>query len=327
MSIIEDRYGRKIDYLRISITDRCNFRCKYCMPEEVDSILHDQILSYEEILRICKCAGLLGVHNFKVTGGEPFVRKGCMELLRNLKELPGVETVTVTTNGMLLDEYLPELKRIGIDGVNISLDSLREHVFREITGAPGLLTVKKALLDAVTMGLRVKINCVLMQGINEVEIPDFVQLSQQYPIDVRFIELMPIGYGKQYTSIPADQVLGIIKESVPDLHSIEEKRGNGPAVYYTGNNLQGCIGIIQAISHKFCDTCNRLRLTSDGFLKLCLYYPDGVDLKGPLRSGASDRELTDVIDQAILQKPKEHRFGELQEIQEQDTRVMSGIGG
>ena len=327
MSIIEDRYGRKIDYLRISITDRCNFRCKYCMPEEVDSIPHDQILSYEEILRICKCAGLLGVCNFKVTGGEPFVRKGCMELLSNLKKLPGAETVTVTTNGMLLGEYLPELKRIGIDGVNISLDSLKEDVFREITGVPGLPAVRKAMMDAVAMGLRVKINCVLMRGVNETEIPEFVRLSRRYPIDVRFIEMMPIGYGRQYAAIPAEEVLSRIRESVPDLRSIDEKRGNGPAVYYKGSGQQGCIGIIQAVSHKFCDSCNRLRLTSDGFLKLCLYYPDGVDLKGPLRSGTSDRDLTEVIDQAILRKPKEHRFGERQEIQEQDTRVMSGIGG
>ena len=193
-----DSHGRTIDYMRISITDRCNLRCRYCIPEEVPSIPHEQILRFEEILRICRLAGELGIRKFKVTGGEPFVRKGCLDFLRDLKALPHTEQVTITTNGMLLYDFLPELKAIGIDGINISLDTLNADTFQYLTRRTGLSEVMESIIACQESGIRTKVNSVLLQGINDEDFFPLMELAKKYPVDVRFIELMPIGYGKQY---------------------------------------------------------------------------------------------------------------------------------
>lgn len=327
MSIIEDRYGRTIDYLRISITDRCNLRCRYCMPDQIPQIPHKEILSYEEILRICRCAGLLGIHSFKVTGGEPFVRKDCVWLLEQLRHLPEAKSVTLTTNGLLLKPFLPELEQARPDGINISLDTLDPMRYREITGFDRWQNVWDAVEESVRMGFRVKLNCVLMEGVNDGEVAAFAGLVRNYPLDVRFIEMMPIGCGREYRPVPSGIVLENLKKVYPDLQPCGEKRGNGPARYYTGSGMKGCVGLIDAVSHKFCDNCNRIRLTADGFLKLCLYYGDGVDLKTPMRNGISDQQLAKMLGEAIRRKPMEHGFFDKNEQKRRDLRSMSGIGG
>lgn len=322
-----DSHGRTIDYMRISITDRCNLRCRYCMPEDVPSIPHEQILRFEEILRICRLAGELGIRKFKVTGGEPFVRKGCLDFLRALKALPQTEQVTLTTNGILLYDCLPELKDIGIDGMNISLDTLNADTFQYLTGRTGLPEVKASIIACQESGIRTKVNSVLLQGINDEDFFQLVELAKNYPIDVRFIEIMPIGYGKQYRGRNRQELLKILSERYPDYVPVSECRGNGPATYIHLPGFSGCIGFIDAIHGKFCSSCNRVRLTSDGLLKLCLYYQNGINLKDMLRRGDSDENIRMAIKTAILQKPAEHQFDSTALEGSAEERRMFQIGG
>lgn len=322
---MKDGLGRQITYMRISVTDRCNLRCRYCMPEELESISHDDILRFEEILRICRCAAGAGIRNFKVTGGEPLVRKGCLSLLRDLKKLAAVQAVTLTTNGVLLGDYLEELKAIGIDGINISMDTLDRHRYKALTGRDESSRVWNGFLAAVQTGIPVKINCVPIRDFNEDELPDFIRLAEQYRTDIRFIEMMPIGHGKHMQGLDSREVLDLAEKQCPGLERDLTVRGCGPADYYKSPSMQGSIGVIGSVHHKFCDSCNRIRLTSEGFLKTCLYYDEGVDLRGPLRSGAADSQLTKLIMDAVTEKPAGHRFGETDERME--YRGMSRIGG
>lgn len=324
---MKDSHGRRIDYMRISVTDRCNLRCKYCMPEELPSIPHERILRFEEILHICRLAGELGIRRYKVTGGELFVRKNCLEFLRALKELPTTEQVTITTNGVLLSEYLPELKQIGIDGVNISLDTLNEHTFQQLTGRPDFSRVMNSIIACQASGIRTKINSVLLQDINKHEFLSLVGLARDYAVDVRFIEIMPIGYGQQYKGCNRQELLSILSGTYPDYVQILEPRGNGPATYIQIPGFQGCIGFIDAIHGKFCGACNRIRLTSDGLLKLCLYYQNGIDLRSMLRAGHPDSSILAAMEQAILQKPAEHQFHLAALEGPAEQRRMSQIGG
>lgn len=322
-----DSYGRKINYLRISITDRCNLRCQYCMPEDLPSISHKEILRFEEILQICQYAGELGIHNFKVTGGEPFVRKGCMDFLKQLKALPYTEQVTITTNGTLLGEFLPELKNMGIDGINISLDTLNPQTFEQITRQKGQELVLKNIIKSQELGIRTKVNTVLLKGINDKEFPDLLHLARDYAVDVRFIEIMPIGFGKNYLGYDREKLLSKITELYPDYQVTTQKRGNGPANYIQIPGFQGCIGFIDAVHGKFCNYCNRIRLTADGMLKLCLYYENGLNLRNLLRTGLTSEEVRSAIEKAILQKPSEHCFYQPALEGEPELRKMSQIGG
>lgn len=324
---MKDSHGRTIDYMRISITDRCNLRCKYCMPEELPSIPHEKILRFEEILHLCRLAGELGIHKFKVTGGEPLVRKNCLKFLKDLKELPATEQVTLTTNGTLLSEYLPELKRIGLDGINISLDTLNEHTFEQITGRPEFSKVMDAIIACQASGIRTKINSVLLQDINKDEFLQLVHLARTYQVDVRFIEIMPIGFGRQFKGCNHQELLNILSETWPDHVQVHEHRGNGPATYIYLPGFKGCIGFIDAIHGKFCDTCNRVRLTSDGILKLCLYYQNGIDLKSMLHAGYPDSSIRAAMEQAIFHKPSEHQFHLSALEGPAEQRRMSQIGG
>ena len=315
-----DLYGRNIDYLRVSITDRCNLHCRYCLPPGLEAAEKDRerYLTKEEILRVCRAAETIGIHKFKLTGGEPLMRPEALEIIRELKALPGTEAVTLTTNGLLLKKALPELQKLSIDGINVSLDTLKPERFSWITGLnrdgrelwSGVL---ETLKEGAFMGIPMKINCVPIRGFNEDEILDFVELTRELPVDVRFIELMPIGCGKEYTGIPSKEILRRLEQhfgkaiAIPGKVNIETgrltenfaretsnpadnsgRRTDGPAEYYQFPGFSGRIGFISPISHKFCRECNRVRLTCEGRLKLCLHYDRGLELKPLLRSGALD---------------------------------------
>ena len=320
-----DTYGREINYLRISLTDRCNMRCQYCMPGDVPSVGHDEILRYEEILLICRAALQVGIHRFKITGGEPLVRKGAVAFMQSLRQLPGVRSMTLTTNGLLLQPHIAVLKHMAVDAVNISLDSLHAGQFRKISGVDGLSCVRQALAQTVQAGIQTKVNAVLLRQTRSQLLP-LAKLAEMMPVDVRFIEMMPIGYGAQQQGWSADEALAVLQSAYPDLHAVQ-RHGNGPAVYYTSQKLQGCLGMIAANTHKFCRQCNRMRLTSTGFLKPCLCYDDGVDLKAIVRSGRTDMlaALRQAICRAAAQKPAGHCFDTAGQITENKT--MNQIGG
>ena len=323
-----DKLNRKIDYLRISVIDRCNLRCVYCMPEEgVESIPHEEILTYEEILRICETVSQLGIKKIKITGGEPLVRKDIVNLIRDIKNLDKIEQVTLTTNGILLYDMLDDLYDAGIDAINISLDTLKEDNFKQITRRDGLEKVLMAIDKAYNLGIRVKINCLAIRDFNINELADIANFAKDREIDVRFIELMPIGFGKKYTQIDNDEILSILESNFGTFEPVTEKRGNGPAKYYKNKDMKGCIGFISAISHEFCGSCNRIRLTSNGFLKLCLHYNKGIDLKAPIRSGISDEDLKVLIHDTIWNKPLSHKFGHTNGEKDIEVKNMVQIGG
>lgn len=323
-----DKLNRKIDYLRISVIDRCNLRCVYCMPEEgIESIPHDEILTYDEILRICEIVSELGIRKIKITGGEPLVRKDIVNLIRDIKNIDKIEQVTLTTNGILLHEVLDDLYDAGIDAINISLDTLNKDNFKKITRRDGLEKVLMSIDKAYDLGIRVKINCLAIRDFNLKEIVEIASFAKDREIDVRFIELMPIGFGKKYTQIDNDEILSILESHFGTFEIVTEKRGNGPAKYYRNQNMKGCIGFISAISHEFCESCNRIRLTSSGFLKLCLHYNKGIDLKGPIRNGISDEDLKKLIHNTIWNKPISHKFGHANGEQDIELKNMVQIGG
>lgn len=322
-----DTTGRQIDYLRISVTDRCNMRCRYCMPRGVEEIRHEDVLRYEEILTICEAAIQCGITKFKITGGEPFVRKGVVDFMAALGAFPGVTSLTVTTNGLLLPQYLPALQRIGIGGINISLDSLDRQQFRELTGTDALPAVLAAVDAAAASPIPVKINAVLLDDTKGQVLP-LAALAQEKNVDVRFIELMPIGCGRQEKGYGQDEVLAVLRAAYPDLALSKERRGNGPATYYASRFLKGRVGFISANTHAFCRQCNRLRLTSTGFLKPCLCYDDGVDLRAIVRSGPPNQTipaLARAIQKAVRQKPAAHQFDNMAAVTEDKT--MNRIGG
>ena len=323
-----DKLNRKIDYLRISVIDRCNLRCVYCMPEEgIESIPHDEILTYDEILRICEIVSELGIRKIKITGGEPLVRKDIVNLIRDIKNIDKIEQVTLTTNGILLHEMLDDLYDAGIDAINISLDTLNKDNFKKITRRDGLEKVLMSIDKAYDLGIRVKINCLAIRDFNLRELVEIASFAKDREIDVRFIELMPIGFGKKYNQIDNDEILSILESRFGTFEIVTEKRGNGPAKYYRNQNMKGCIGFISAISHEFCESCNRIRLTSNGFLKLCLHYNKGIDLKEPIRNGISDEDLKKLIHDTIWNKPISHKFGHASEEQDIELKNMVQIGG
>ena len=327
---------RSVEYLRISVTDRCNLRCRYCMPEKLPFVPHESILRYEEMIQIARAGAAEGIRHIRVTGGEPLVRKDLPVLIRGLKGIPGVETVSMTTNGMLLSENLPALKEAGIDGINISLDTTDPVHYQSITGTDGAATVLKAIEDAFDAGIRTKINAAVMEETRPEEIFALVKLAENRSVYVRFIEMMPIGYGAGFKTVDNGKVRDVISGVYPALSREEdgdyEKRrrcGYGPAVYYRIPGFAGQIGFISAIHGKFCDTCNRLRLTAAGFLKYCLCFEDGEDLSGIVRGPQGDAEkealLREAFRRAGKRKPAGHRFSEKGGVTEK--KPMSGIGG
>ena len=322
---MQDSFGREINYLRLSITDRCNLRCRYCMPDDgVPPTAHDALLRYEELLRIATAAVSLGIDRFKVTGGEPLVRHGCTNFIHTLKALPGVRQVTLTTNGLLLPPLLDELCAAGLDGVNISLDTLDNAQYQQLTRRTHTADEVLHTVHLCAARLPTKVNAVLLPETADQLIP-LAELAQILPVDVRFIERMPLGAAQTGQATTAATALDRLRVHWPQLKPVNERRGNGPARYFHAPGMQGCIGLIDAISHSFCDHCNRLRLTSTGLLKPCLCYEQGVELRPLLRGGADDTTLRDAIREAILQKPAAHCFAQQENITEHKS--MNQIGG
>ena len=323
---MRDQYGRRINYLRISVTDRCNLRCRYCMPEGVQDVGMKNILTFEEIWEIVKTGVSLGITHIRITGGEPLVRKGCVDLIRGIRKIPGVETITMTTNGVLLEPYAKQLKEAGVDGVNISLDTLDPEEFCQITGKRELPAVLVGIRAAKDAGLPVKLNAVNRKELDPVPL---VRYAQNENLPLRFIEMMPVGYGKQYVGRSNEELQEMLEKifgTAEKLVDSEElsRMGSGPAVYYRFSDLKVPVGFISAIHGKFCDTCNRVRLTAEGYLKLCLCYDQGVDLRHVLREEEKEN-LRTVMGEAIFRKPAAHCFEYPSEMTE--THEMVKIGG
>jgi len=321
-----DKMGRSIDYLRISVTDRCDLRCTYCMPAEgVPPMQHSEILSYEEILRIVKLLAQLGVKKVRLTGGEPLVRRGLSSLVSQLKEIEGIERVVLTTNGVLLSEHLPQLVAAGLDGVNISIDALEEKVFQQITRRIGVDKVLNSIDAALTYPqLKVKLNCVPMQANSSEIIPLVERFLQDERLSLRFIEIMPIGLGKDGAGISEEALRAMLENKFGELTPLKHEPLCGPCRYYKLENLAGKIGFISAMSNCFCDTCNRVRLTSSGFLKTCLQFDRGVQLRSLMNE--PDEVVLSALKQAIWEKPEHHIFTE-QGGAFLEQRIMSQIGG
>ena len=320
-----DRYQREIHYLRLSVTDLCNLRCRYCMPDGVEKLEREAVLTYEEFLRLAALFAQCGIDTVRVTGGEPLVRKNVAQLVAGLKAIPGIRKVTMTTNGILLAQQLPALLAAGLDSVNISLDTLRPEVFRQITARDDFAAVQAGLQAALESGIPVKLNCVPQAGVNEGELEDLAALAENCPLQVRFIEMMPIGYGAAMPCISGPELRQRFARRWPELQPLTEAAfGDGPAVYYTVPGWQGSIGFIAAVHGKFCASCNRVRLTSQGFLRPCLASEAGCDLRALLRSGADDTQLLAAIRETIWAKPREHHF---EDSSMPATRGMYRIGG
>ena len=335
--MLSDSFGRTLDYLRVSVTDRCNLRCIYCMPPQgVEWKPHESMLSFEELLRVCRIMAGLGVRIIRVTGGEPLVRRGVASFIKNLKTIAGIEKVTLTTNGFLLGAYLDEAEAPGVlpDGVNISLDALDGQRFRRISrredaGPAEILLLIDRLREK---HVPVKINCVPIRSINEKEILPLAALARDNNIAVRFIELMPLGCASALQFVPGAEVASRIEKAYGTLTPFSAKesgvQGSGPAVYYSLQGFAGKIGFINALSHGFCESCNRLRLGCQGFLKLCLSEDVGLDLRALLRGGADDPELARFISCAAAKKPHFHGFsGIYGRSKAPCPDGMSGIGG
>ncbi len=330
MMRLQDSFGRTITSLRISITDRCNLRCRYCMPEEgVTFLQHDAILRYEEVERLIQVALQLGITKIRLTGGEPLVRKGVVDFIRRIGFLPGLQTLTLTTNGILLPNYAAELREAGLSYLNISLDTLNAEKFAEMTRSDQLDAVLKDIYSAKEAGFPViKINVVSVRGFNDDELFDFIDFADRYNLIVRFIEYMPFsGNGWQPEGFLASQELQArIEERYPLLPQNDHYSASAKTYRIDGKN--GQIGFISAVSEGFCDRCNRLRLTSDGHIRPCLHGPFEIDVKCPLRRGVSDLELIELFREAANKKSLSHQdFLDYTYTRLDSDRAMVGIGG
>lgn len=317
-----DSFQRGISYLRVSVTDRCNLRCIYCMPEEgVPLVLHNDILHFEEILPIVQASIELGIDNIRITGGEPLVRSGVADLVRMISGIGGVREISMTTNGILLAKHAQKLKESGLHRINVSLDSLKKDRFQKITRMGELNAALKGINAAFKAGLDpVKVNMVPMKGINDDEIVDFAQMTLHEGWHVRFIELMPLNRNAEF--VPSH----IVRQKIETLGSLTPYSGlagNGAARYFQLPRARGTIGFISPVSESFCKQCNRLRLSSTGMLFPCLFSKQGWDIKTSIRRGADKEKIKSLILQAIASKPEQHQF--IASVIE--DKKMSGIGG
>ena len=327
-----DKFDREINYLRVSITDRCNLHCNYCRPKEGISLKgHSDILRYEEIIRIVSIAVKMGLIKVRITGGEPLVRRGFIEFIAALKKINGLQDISLTTNGILLEQYAQDIFDAGIHRINISLDSLNKEKYFQITNGGSLDAVLRGIAKAEQIGFSpIKINAVAIKGFNDDEVLEFAKLSVDKPFQVRFIELMPmgqsIGFGEDY--LPMSQLMQKIsaKYELEQL-KVKESKSAGPATIFRIKGGRGELGFINPVSSHFCSTCNRLRLTADGRLRACLLKEDEIDLKKELSENCSDAVLESLIKEAILLKPKHHDLDCSDRHLKKCHRDMSEIGG
>jgi molybdenum cofactor biosynthesis protein A len=306
--MLYDNHGRKINYLRLAVTDRCNLRCFYCMPEEgINYIPRKELMTFEEMERIVRMMASLGIEKVRITGGEPFLRKGMMKFLKRLVNIEGINTVNITTNGTLTKGLAPELKAMGIKSVNLSLDTLDEQRFYEITRRNTFHEVMATLHELMAHGIQTKINAVVMSGRNTDDIIPLIELAKDHPIDVRFIEEMPFngtGLHEYHEPWTFQTIFDHIQLHYPDIQKLKYE-ATSTSFNYQIPNYKGTVGIIAAYSRLFCGTCNRIRLTPQGALKTCL-YDDGVfNIRDLVRSGASDAQLKDTLIDALTNRAKD----------------------
>jgi len=321
ISRLIDSYNRHLNYLRISITDWCNLRCIYCQPpDQITKLGHDDILRYEEILRIARVAVAMGITKIRVTGGEPLIRKGVTGFLKELAALKGLQDLSLTTNGVPLANNLAALRDAGVHRINVSLDTLDRKKFHEITGRDQFERVWKGILKAHEMGFQpIKINAVALRGINEDELCDLARLSYEYPFHIRFIEHMPIGTAEFGATVPLlTPEIKTRLESIGNLIPVSRSQQDGPAQRYRFEGAKGEVGFISAMSRHFCNRCNRLRLTAAGNLRPCLLSDYEIDIKTALRQGASEEALAEIFLTAIRHKPSDHHLA---------TRHPQAVGG
>lgn len=326
---LRDSFHRAISYMRISITDRCNLRCVYCMPPEgVPWIPHSEILTFEEIERIVRATARVGMRKIRITGGEPLVRQGVVQLTSRLASVPGINDVAMTTNAVLMTRLAEPLAQAGLKRINVSLDTLKPDRFATITRGGSLSQVISGIEAAERAGLApIKINAVVLRGANDDEVPDLARLTLHRPWHVRFIEAMPLEGNLPVEGdgfVSADEIMDRLR-GVGALEACGGPGGNGPARYYRLPGAMGTLGVISPMTHFFCESCNRVRLTADGRLRLCLFSDEEIDLKTPLRQGATEEEIIQIFQRAITTKPERHHLSVGRS--NCSVRALSEIGG
>lgn len=319
---MKDSLGREIDYLRISLTESCNLRCIYCMPEGVAPKVCGETLTKENIFNIVEVAVELNIKKIRLTGGEPLLRQDIVEIVQGIKDR-GIEKIYITTNGILLSEKIEKLKKAGLKGVNISLDTLDREQFNYITRGGDLERVLQGIEKALNLNLEVKINSVIMKDINENAIEELVKLTLNNQLDVRFIELMPIGQGKKFTGISNNEIYDRLEKTFEFDRDYKEIKG--VSTYYKLKDSKGNIGFISPINSCFCETCNKIRLTSDGVIKRCLNSKGNTNIKESLDKNIEKEEIKEILEQEIFKKPERHLFGK--ENKDEELKNMNAIGG
>jgi cyclic pyranopterin phosphate synthase len=327
-TVLTDNFNRHLEYLRISVTDRCNLRCLYCVPKGiVPKVPHDDIMRYEEIMRVVRIGVAAGIRKVRVTGGEPLVRKGIGSFLKGLVETEGLTDISLTTNGLLLEKNVDMIKAAGIQRINVSIDSLDRDKFAYITGYDVFDKVWRGIMQAHASGLSpIKLNVVALKGHNDQELVDMARLSLEYPFHIRFIEYMPIGNSRMHAgdTLLAPEIRRQV-ETLGKLVPIEKSQMDGPAERFRFQGAPGEIGFIRPMSRHFCATCNRLRLTADGHIRPCLLSDRQMDIKGPMRAGCSDDHIADIFMTAVRHKQDAHHCSADPTARVADQ--MSGIGG
>lgn len=328
--MLKDKFGRDINYLRLAVVDRCNLRCTYCMPENgLTWIKQQELMTDEEMIRICSVFTELGIDKIRITGGEPFVRKNSIALIEQIAKLNGLRDLSITTNGLLTEQYIPRLKASGIKSVNLSLDTLSPECFYTITRRRSFDKVMKTLDSLLKHQIKVKINAVVMEDQNIEDIIPLVELAKELPVDVRFIEEMPFNGTNAAVSLKWDytQIYEHIKASFPGIEKTEDPKSS-TSYNYNIPGFAGNIGIIAAYTRSFCGDCNRIRITPTGELRTCLYEDKGINLKEALRSGKTDQELKGIIISSIQHKPKDGWEAEKSNFtSSQIHQSMATIGG
>nr|WP_315027664.1 GTP 3',8-cyclase MoaA [uncultured Chryseobacterium sp.] len=329
--MLTDKFGRHINYLRLAVVDRCNLRCTYCMPENgLSWIKQNDLMTDEEMIRICTVFTELGVNKIRITGGEPFVRKNCMTLIERLSRLNGLTDLSLTTNGLLTAQYIPQLKELGIQSVNLSLDTLNEQRFFTITRRKSFDKVMKTFDGLLQHQIKVKINTVVMEDQNIQDIIPLVELTKNLPVDVRFIEEMPFNGNNDSQMAPQwsyPQIYNYIKNHFPDIEKVKDPKSS-TSYNYKIPGFTGDVGIIAAYTRSFCGDCNRIRITPSGILRNCLYEDGGINLRDEIRSGKTNEELKNIIINSIHKKPKDGWEAEKQNLTTSALhQSMATIGG